>query len=85
MIRVPLLKMERCRTPLLIQEGWTPHQEKCREATFDGADGVVRRDETLRLTDHPVCGAKVGFAAIFLMPQPPLLYQEGNPYYKESF
>ena len=41
-----------CRTPLLIQEGWTRHQERCREATFDGADGVVRHDETLRLTDH---------------------------------
>jgi len=23
------------------QEGWTRHQEKYREATFDGADGVV--------------------------------------------
>jgi hypothetical protein len=28
--------------------------------------------------DHPVCGAKVGCAAFFLMPQPPLLYQEGS-------
>ena len=31
----------------------------------------------------PVCGArealpKVGYAAFFLMPQPPLLYQEGT-------
>jgi hypothetical protein len=51
---------------------------------------VVRHDETLPLADHPVCGAreaqarqraaliKVGFAAVFLMPQPPLLYQEGS-------
>ena len=23
------------------QEGWTRHQEKYREASFDGADGVV--------------------------------------------
>ena len=30
------------------------------------------------MPDHPVCGAKVGFAAFFLMPQPPLLYQEGS-------
>ena len=77
-------------TPLLIQEGWTRHQERCREATFDGADGVVRHDETLRHADHslcfalsrshfaPVCGAKVGFAAFVLLPQPPLLYQEGS-------
>jgi hypothetical protein len=25
------------------------------------------------VSDHPVCGAKVGFAEIFFMPQPPLL------------
>ena len=25
-----------------------------------------------------ICGAKVGFASFFLMPQPPLLYQEGS-------
>jgi hypothetical protein len=67
-----------CRTPLLREERWTRHQERCREATFDGADGVVRHDETLRFADHPVCGANVGFAAFFLMPQPPLLYQEGR-------
>src|SRR6516165_7486663 len=30
------------QTPLLKEEGWTRHQERCREATFDGADGVVR-------------------------------------------
>jgi hypothetical protein len=29
-------------------------------------------------SDHPVCGAKVGCAVFFLMPQPPLLYQEGS-------
>jgi hypothetical protein len=27
--------------------------------------------------DHPVCGAIVGFAEIFLMPQPPLLTRRG--------
>jgi hypothetical protein len=37
---------------------------------------VVGHDETLRLGDHPVCGVKVGCAVFFLMPQPPLLYQE---------
>src|SRR5215813_8670446 len=30
------------------------------------------------LPDHPVCGAKVCFAVFFLMPQPPLLFQEGS-------
>ena len=64
-------------TPLLKEEGWTRHQERCREATFAGADGVVTHDETFQNADHPVCGAKVGFAA-FLTPQPPLLYQEGS-------
>src|SRR5262249_19617725 len=28
--------------PSLVKEGWPRHQEKCREATLDGADGVVR-------------------------------------------
>jgi hypothetical protein len=28
--------------------------------------------------DHPVCGNKVGFAEILLMPQPPLLVEEAN-------
>ena len=32
--------------------------------------------ETLLVSDHAVCGAKVGFAEIFLMPQPPLLTRE---------
>jgi len=29
------------------------------------------------VSDHPVCGAKVGFAEIFLMPRPPLLTRRG--------
>jgi len=32
----------------------------------------------LGLSDHPVCGARAGFAEIFLMPHPPLLNEEGN-------
>ena len=42
------------------QEGWTRHQEKYREASFDGADGVVVQDKTemfLNLNHHPVCAA----------------------------
>ena len=42
-----------------------------------GAAGLVAHTETLLLSDHPVCGAKVGFAEIFLMPQPPLLTRSG--------
>jgi hypothetical protein len=37
------------------------------------AAGVVARNETWLVSDHPVCGAKVGFAENVLMPQPPLL------------
>jgi hypothetical protein len=51
---------------------------KCREASFFGADGVVNHTKTLLVSDHPVCGAKVGFAEIFLMPQPPFLTRRGN-------
>jgi len=29
------------------------------------------------VSDHPVCGAEVGFAEISLMPQPPLLTRRG--------
>ena len=42
------------------QEGWTRHQEKYREASFDGADGVVVQAQTemfLNLNHHPVCAA----------------------------
>jgi hypothetical protein len=38
---------------------------------------VVAHTERLLVSDHPGCGAKVGFAEIFLMPQPPLLTRRG--------
>jgi len=38
---------------------------------------VVAHSETWLVGDHPVCGAKVGFAEIFSMPQPPLLMRRG--------
>jgi len=46
------------------KEGWTRHQEKYREASFDGADGVVIQDQQsfLNLIYHPVCAIKGGFA-----------------------
>src|SRR5689334_576492 len=36
-----------------------------------------RSQRSWLVSDHPVCGAKVGFAEIFLMPQPPLLTRRG--------
>jgi hypothetical protein len=50
---------------------------KCREASSKGAAGVVAHKLRFGVSDHPVCGAKVGFAEIFLMPQPPLLVRRG--------
>ena len=42
-----------------------------------GAAGVVAHTAMLLVSDHPVCGAKVGFAEIFLIPQPPFLTRRG--------
>src|SRR5262249_22564637 len=41
------------------------------------AAGVVAQTVAWLVSDHPVCGAKVGFAKISLMPQPPLLTRRG--------
>jgi hypothetical protein len=49
-----------------------------REATFEGADGWSLTESLV--SDHPVCGIKVGFAEIFLLPQPPLLTRRGITY-----
>jgi len=38
---------------------------------------VVAHKPGFGVSDHPVCGAKVGFFEIFLMPQPPLLTRRG--------
>src|SRR5262245_32104209 len=38
---------------------------------------VVAHTGTWLVSDHPVCGANVGCAKIFLMPQPPLLTRRG--------
>jgi hypothetical protein len=73
------------------QEGWTRHQEKYREASFDGADGVVVQDQTemfSNLNHHPVCAASD--ASHFLLtaaatppvqeyPKPPLWSGEITP------
>jgi hypothetical protein len=38
---------------------------------------VVAHSEIWLVSDHPVCGAKVGFAEILLISQPPLLTRRG--------
>jgi len=40
---------------------------------------VMGQQEMQLVSDHPVCGAKVGSAEILLMPQPPLLTRRGIP------
>src|SRR5215472_15334086 len=42
---------------------------------FAGVNCVA---ESLELSNHPVCAFKGGFAASFLIAQPPLLGKEGN-------
>jgi len=43
------------------------------------AAGVVAHTETCLVSDHPVCGGKVGLARFFFMPEPPLLTRRGIP------
>jgi hypothetical protein len=38
---------------------------RCREASFNGADGVVAHTETHPVSDHPVCGRFGGFATFY--------------------
>jgi hypothetical protein len=38
---------------------------------------VVAHKSRIGESDHSICGAKVGYAEIFLMPQPPLLTRRG--------
>jgi hypothetical protein len=77
--------------PLLVRRGGRDIKKMMRSLLI-GADGgrsprkpgraqpsrkIVAHTETLLESDHPGCGAKVGFAEIFLMPQPPLLTRRG--------
>ena len=41
------------------EEGWTRHQERCREASSIGADGVVAHKPRFGVSNHPVCAATV--------------------------
>src|SRR5881397_4106079 len=55
---------------------------KCREATLVRADGVVRSAKSLGLKSFAELttpsAALRGLRAFLLMPQPPLLFKEGN-------
>jgi hypothetical protein len=77
--------------PLLVRKGGRDIKKMPRSLLV-GADGgrsprkpdraqpsrkVVAHTVTWLVSDHPVCGAKVGFAEIYLMPQPPLLTRRG--------
>src|SRR5262245_50553996 len=73
----------RKRTPLLVRRGGRDTHEMER-SLLNGADGVVNHKaysecavSTRLVRDHPVCGAKDGFADFLLMPQPPLLTRRG--------
>src|SRR5689334_10217484 len=77
--------------PLCVRRGGRDYKKMPR-SLLRGADGgrsprkparaqpstkVVAHTGASLVSDHPVCGAKVGFAEIFLMPQPPLLTRRG--------
>ena len=63
----------------LVKEGWTRPQEKCREASLLGADGVVRSTTDNRWLDQPpVCASQLWLREVFLIAQPPLLVQGGE-------
>ena len=47
-----------------------------RGTRLDG-NRFMGQQEMQLVSDHPVCGAKVGSADIFLTPQPPLLTRRG--------
>src|SRR5689334_10415120 len=68
----------RCRVFVICAYS-TPREEGWTRSGRGGRSQVM-----YRLSDHPVCGAKVGFAEIFLMPQPPLLTRRGMRYPSHS-
>ena len=50
----------------LTEEGWPRHKQKYREASFEGADGVVARTETLRRERPPRLRRLLRLRDIFL-------------------
>jgi hypothetical protein len=51
---------------------------KCCEASFERRGRGGQFGKRFVTTDHPVCAASE--AVFFLLAQPPLLFQEGNPF-----
>ena len=60
------------RIPLLVRRGGRDIKKMARSLLIRSGRGG-RSQVMFGVSEHPVCGgAKVGFADIFLMPQPPL-------------
>src|SRR5215475_15022413 len=71
--------------PLLIQEGWTRHQEEVAKPPLTERTGWSRMEHLLKSAFRNTSAIPTTPPAalrrlrdILLMPQPPLLYQEGN-------
>src|SRR5215471_6595030 len=71
--------------PLLIQEGWTRHQEEVAKPPLTERTGWSRMEPLLRNAFRNTAAIPTTPSAplrwlriFFLMAQPPLLYQEGN-------
>src|SRR5262252_7778601 len=72
-------------TPLLIQEGWTRHQEEAAKPPLTERTGWSRMEPFLKNAFRNTSSIPTTPSApirwlrvFFLMAQPPLLYQEGN-------
>src|SRR5215475_12865311 len=72
-------------TPLLIQEGWTRHQEEAAKPPLTERTGWSRMEPFLRNAFRNASAIRTTPSAplrclriFLLMAQPPLLYQEGN-------
>ena len=70
-------------SPLLMRRGGRDIKRMPRSLLiWSGRGGRLQR--TWLVSDHPVCGAKVGFAKIFLTPQPRLLMRRGMQFVHRS-
>jgi hypothetical protein len=58
--------------PLLVRRGGRDLKNNDAKPPYWSGRGD-RSQARFGESDHPVCGTQVGFAEIFLMPQPPLL------------
>src|SRR5437762_2766216 len=71
----------RMELPSSAEEGWTRHQEKSCEATFDGADGVVLVHKMyLVYQHHPSARAKVASRLFLNRAATPPRLRRGVPF-----